>query len=919
MNKLLISILLFLSATLLFSQEVVFETTYSKLPFKLQIENSGIYSIASFDVDNESIYFSSFTKPGIFKASNIGFTSSNIHEEGNDFIVDINILGKVNEPNDKSYRETILLKKNYWINKSVLRDNGGMISGSNGERITIAVPSRNSLIINNNLKEIKNEMVFDFSNNLACADLIGIDRFGNMFVVIEKYKSKSSFGVNREVLTISKNGNILSQLLLPTIKYLYTLKDLQIDSEGNLYHLLSYSDKVEIVKWNNLTAHNGNIINYPKEYNKNIHFNDFVTNYEPQSDVNKYEDKILSGVSRTEALRIADTYVLHQYECTSSNLAPSNITAPDGDVIRTPDWLIVGMNARIPYKWGGFNTIAQFDAGLANGRYAGDINTDGVSSYAVGVDCSGYVSRCWQLSYHASTAYMPNITTQYTSWDELKPGDAIHKVGHVRLFVERNINGSLKVVEAASRIDRWDVSYWSYQISDLSAYTPRYYNNMESNNNNNRPTLLSAELNAENLILLKWDCDTVDVMGYRVYYSWDDENWQMVLDENSCKTTNAEIGGSRSDIYFRVSSVKNDSPEYSESNWSNVLGVNSKYEKNALIVDGFSRENGSWRGPGHTFVGKYGQAIAELNVGFNSMQTSELQNGLFNLGDYDYVFWISGDESTVDETFNSIEQSLVEDYLEHGGSFFVSGSEIGWDLFHKGSEKDKDFYNNYLKANYLSDEAGYPTSAIGIENTVFDGCELNFGQTYEEDYPDEIEPINGSALCMNYANGKGAGIFYNGQFGNTNLTEIRGNLIYLAFPLETTADDSSFNKVISNTILYFKNSPTSIESNHAIIKEFRLSQNYPNPFNPSTTIKYSIPSIVGNEHAQSTTDVSLKIYDILGKEVATLVNKQQKAGNYEVNFDASNLSSGLYFYRFSATSVGEAQSFVDVKKMLLVK
>jgi len=96
--------------------------------------------------------------------------------------------------------------------------------------------------------------------------------------------------------------------------------------------------------------------------------------------------------------------------------------------------------------------------------------------------------------------------------------------------------------------------------------------------------------------------------------------------------------------------------------------------------------------------------------------------------------------------------------------------------------------------------------------------------------------------------------------------------------------------------------------------EYLLLQNYPNPFNPSTTIKYSIPSQktpllrgVGGVF------VTLKIYDILGREVETLVNKQQKACNYEVNFDASNLSSGIYFYRLQSVD------FVESKKMILIK
>jgi hypothetical protein len=86
--------------------------------------------------------------------------------------------------------------------------------------------------------------------------------------------------------------------------------------------------------------------------------------------------------------------------------------------------------------------------------------------------------------------------------------------------------------------------------------------------------------------------------------------------------------------------------------------------------------------------------------------------------------------------------------------------------------------------------------------------------------------------------------------------------------------------------------------------EFELSQNYPNPFNPSTSIKYQIAA---------SNPVSLKIYDVLGNEVATLVNEVKPVGNYEINFDASSLSSGTYFYKL------QAGSFVQINKMTLLK
>ncbi len=89
-----------------------------------------------------------------------------------------------------------------------------------------------------------------------------------------------------------------------------------------------------------------------------------------------------------------------------------------------------------------------------------------------------------------------------------------------------------------------------------------------------------------------------------------------------------------------------------------------------------------------------------------------------------------------------------------------------------------------------------------------------------------------------------------------------------------------------------------------LVTDYSLFQNYPNPFNPSTTIKYALPK-AGN--------VVLKVYDVLGKEVASLVNNHQESGRYSVSFDGSNLASGMYFYKLTS------DSFTEIKKMMLVK
>ena len=104
---------------------------------------------------------------------------------------------------------------------------------------------------------------------------------------------------------------------------------------------------------------------------------------------------------------------------------------------------------------------------------------------------------------------------------------------------------------------------------------------------------------------------------------------------------------------------------------------------------------------------------------------------------------------------------------------------------------------------------------------------------------------------------------------------------------------------------------TAVDDEKVIPTEFSLEQNYPNPFNPSTKIRYSIPNITlsGDEGSR----VKLIIYDVLGNEVAILVDEYKPSGSYEFNFDASNLTSGVYFYKISAGN------FVETKKMILLR
>ena len=155
---------------------------------------------------------------------------------------------------------------------------------------------------------------------------------------------------------------------------------------------------------------------------------------------------------------------------------------------------------------------------------------------------------------------------------------------------------------------------------------------------------------------------------------------------------------------------------------------------------------------------------------------------------------------------------------------------------------------------------------------------------------------------------------YDGETGAV----INNNIVTLHLKDGARGDDD----LIVNGIIYEPGLPAAIatevkEDKNNLPKEYALYQNYPNPFNPSTTISYSIPTSqtppFGKGGNTRGVLISLKVYDVLGREAATLVNEIQRPGNYKVQFDATNLSSGVYFYRL------QSRSFTETKKLLLLK
>ncbi len=445
--------------------------------------------------------------------------------------------------------------------------------------------------------------------------------------------------------------------------------------------------------------------------------------------------------------------------------------------------------------------------------------------------------------------------------------------------------------------------------------------------------LLYGLFNSDNKrgVTAKWKSNSEsDIIGYRLYYSANSEltDWQLVADESQLTNkinsftinspTEYKVPSSNPVSFYRLTAVD---IAGQESEMTDIFArsdfIDGSGMPKALIVNAF-----------HT--NDFENEIVHNNcvpIYFNTLSTtspiviSSISNKYFldniagcNLEDYNLVVWYTGDSRNHKSTIQLKEMAQLASYLEQGGNLFISGAKIGHDLDDQAEEStDTLFYYQYLKAKfvYLGDDTMIP--ATGVENTLFSGVVLNYGEVTEEKYPDDINPIYGSEVLFNYnatredGEYRHAAIGYKGKFGNGT---IDGGLFYLSFPLETVRSLTDRQKFFKLMLQYLGITTDIKDEITTMPSKFSLEQNYPNPFNPSTTIKYLVPNLSA---PNSTINVVLKVYDILGREVQTLVNKEQKPGSYEVTFDASKLTSGVYFAKI------RSGNFTKTISMMLIK
>jgi hypothetical protein len=338
------------------------------------------------------------------------------------------------------------------------------------------------------------------------------------------------------------------------------------------------------------------------------------------------------------------------------------------------------------------------------------------------------------------------------------------------------------------------------------------------------PSSVSARSNAAGSVTIAWTPPVTNAYvgdgadGYRIYASANGYAFDGGTFVSGGATNSATLTGydPRLPYYFKVVAVN----EGGESPASEVLTVlPSGGAKQVLVVNGFDRNDRAlsdkhpFGGGGNTvdrvrlrsgnsrdYVVQVAAAIhaAAPGVHVDSTSNEAVTGGSVNLVDYDTVIWILGEESTADDTFNTTEQTLVEQFITAGGNLFLSGAEIAWDLDQQNNGRT--FFENTLQGNYVADDAN-TYNVTGATGGIFAGLSFSFDNGalyYNVDFPDVINTQTGAQSALTYSGGTGgnAAIQVAGSAG-------RGRIVMLGFPFETITTAASRAAVIDRALAYF--------------------------------------------------------------------------------------------------------------------
>lgn len=522
-------------------------------------------------------------------------------------------------------------------------------------------------------------------------------------------------------------------------------------------------------------------------------------------------------MSRSNILSRAHLFWRLHWYCSEDNAYGTSITGAT-----CPYGTDHGWKDTMPYCWGGDDDVYEFLEKMTAGKGAGDRNTSSSSPYHTGqvgsVDCSGYVSQLWRSGRY-TTASFPNITHN-VGWENLAPGDAINRTGHIRLNVQYPTNdGTILVYESTGF--GWQMQYRTLAYDD-SYYGVRYFHVSE------RPSLIALQQNASDGVRVKWYGDigtgyNDPGSGFSIYYKTPGGTWTQAHDRLDGHIIEADVNGLHAGqlYYFEVRAHK----PGGVTTHSNIVPVIIKdgpfYEsamKPVLLIDGYERYIRDESTNPHSLLTHFGQALDSAGVSFDFADNVMVSRELLSLDDYETVIWMHGMEASADRSFNHVEMDYVIRFLENGGNLFVSGSEIGWDMINREPDIDNlgaldkqelrsfsGFYNNYLKADYVGDGVnGNGYQAAGLSDTIFDGLTINFDDgthgTYNARWADRIQSYGGGTLNLQYTTGHYGGIEYRGSFGDSDR---EGKLVYMAIPFETIYPQSSADQVMQRIMDFF--------------------------------------------------------------------------------------------------------------------
>ncbi|MFH1195071.1 MAG: M20/M25/M40 family metallo-hydrolase [bacterium] len=287
--------------------------------------------------------------------------------------------------------------------------------------------------------------------------------------------------------------------------------------------------------------------------------------------------------------------------------------------------------------------------------------------------------------------------------------------------------------------------------------------------------------------------------------------------------------------------------------------------------------------------------------------------GLADIGTYSIIVWHGNDNNDLDNLFPM--QNDLREYLNYGGKFLYAGykpSTVFDNISNSVYEmNESSFLFDYSKVGKIetklltyfsgaqSAAAGYPELQLDPDKVPTNNNQLRFIESIQPNSPGKTIYLYDSnydpSTIQGSMKGMPVGVEYIGQ---------DYSIITLSFPLYYVKSDqaeSFMNFVLANK---FNQTTNILDEAELVPSSMELKQNYPNPFNPTTVISFQLSLL---------SKVQLKIYDVLGREVATLVDEIKPAGYYDVKFDGSNLTSGVYFYRM------QAGGFSDTKKLILMK